>query len=611
MSFPVPNSEMAGFMGGKTQTEQVMTAEQFVDALAVNGLLSDSDLGLVRESWLSETKSAEELARRLVGEGRLTAFQARRVYAGKAHVLVLGNYVVQEKLGSGGMGDVYKATHRVMKRDVAVKVLPSKLVNNAQAVQRFHREVQAAARLSHVNIVTAHDAAEFRGVHYLVMECVEGRDLAALVRANGPLPVDQAVNCVLQTAQGLDYAHQNGIVHRDIKPHNLLLDVSGTIKILDMGLAQFTETDAGEDGLTSTGTVMGTADYMSPEQAVDTKNVDARSDIYSLGATLFYLLAGRAMYSGETMISRILAHRDQPVPDLIEANAAVSPALNAIYQKMVAKSVGERYQSMSEVIAELERCQMTDSSQTTLQINRDPELLRFLRDREVDAGAQNLEGLASAPTMSETAVSGRPFEETFTRSVRKPQPHRTGPQGTILAVAAVGVLGLVALLAGIFLRVDAPAGTIVLEIDQPEAIGAVVTVDGVKKITVKSDGEEPIEITADEKQHTLKVTKGGFETFTTEFSIGKGEKKNIRVALEAMKLRTFGKTTENDDASIPNFALQFDGRGYVHIPSLHYDGSHPVTIEAFYRGDDRDWGDLISLSGNLTLNLDGSSRVIA
>src|SRR5690606_25256503 len=206
------------------------------------------------------------------------------IYQGRGSHLVLGEYAIQSKLGAGGMGLVFKALHRSTHRAVALKILPKSAVNSDELVRRFQREMRALARLSHVNIVAALDASKSKGVHYLVMEYVEGKDLAGIVQQQGPLSVSEAVNCLLQAAKGLQYAHSRGITHRDIKPSNLLLNHVGCVKILDLGLARIErlnpEESATEEDLTATGLILGSFDYLAPEQADNFKLADQRSDIY-------------------------------------------------------------------------------------------------------------------------------------------------------------------------------------------------------------------------------------------------------------------------------------------------------------------------------------------
>ncbi len=269
----------------------------------------------------------------------------------------IGDYDLQDVIGRGGMGAVYRAVHRRMDRTVALKVLRPEISRDPVLKQRFEREVRAAAKLSHPNIVAAYDAREEDGLYCLITEFIDGDDLNAMVRRDGPLPVPESLDVILQAARGLEYAHARGIIHRDIKPANLLCDSDGTVKILDMGLARIAtdRADVEATDLTSTGMVMGTAAYMSPEQARNTKNADARSDIYSLGCTLFFLLTGRPAYGGETIVDTIFAHASDPIPSLSNSSdQAISPELEQLFRRMVAKQADDRFASMTEVVAALE-----------------------------------------------------------------------------------------------------------------------------------------------------------------------------------------------------------------------------------------------------------------
>lgn len=265
---------------------------------------------------------------------------------------VLGDYVLLGKIGAGGMGRVFKARHRHMERLVAVKVLAPGALRDPDRVRRFHREMKAAASLFHRNIVTAFDAREEGGINYLVMEYVEGLSLNRVVEQHGPTAVDRTIDFILQAARGLDYAHSRGVIHRDIKPSNLIVDTEGVVKILDMGTARLDDSPAAAD-LTQDGEVMGTVNYMSPEQAADPRNVDARADIYSLGCSLYFLLTGKPVYTGD-IVQTLLAHIQHPIPSLKEEREDVPDYLDAIFQRMVAKEPEDRYESVKDLIDDLE-----------------------------------------------------------------------------------------------------------------------------------------------------------------------------------------------------------------------------------------------------------------
>lgn len=261
-------------------------------------------------------------------------------------------YRVLSQIGAGGMGVVFLAEHRLMKRRVALKVVVDKALADPDAAARFQREVEIAARLSHPNVVAAHDAEQFRGTTFLVMEYVPGTNLGHLVRNQGPLPVATALGYVRQAARGLQHAHEHGLVHRDLKPTNLMLTPAGEVKVLDFGLVRvatpFSPTDSGG---TRTGVVMGTPDYMAPEQAEDSSRVDTRADVYALGCTLYFLLVGREPYPTPSTLDKLIAHKVAPLPDPSRSRADIPPAVLAVLRKMTAKKPADRYQTPAEVVA--------------------------------------------------------------------------------------------------------------------------------------------------------------------------------------------------------------------------------------------------------------------
>ncbi len=326
-----------------------MTTPDFLDLVRASGLLDEGTLDRVAGEFPAEPVACAE---KLVSAAVLTPFQAKQLLAGRVRGLALGQYRVLGPLGKGGMGIVYLAEHVDLGRKVAIKVLNEEQAREKLGLERFFREARAVAALDHPNIVRLHDITQAGGTYFLVMEFVDGVDLQALLDLSGPLLPERAANYIAQAAAGLRHAHSKGFVHRDIKPANLILAGDGTVKVLDMGLARSLSTPG--DALTATldeDVIVGTADYLSPEQALNA-HLDARSDIYSLGATLFALLTGRAPFQGSTA-QKVAQHQLAATPDVRKARPDVAPGLAAVAARMMAKLPRDRYQSAHEVILAL------------------------------------------------------------------------------------------------------------------------------------------------------------------------------------------------------------------------------------------------------------------
>lgn len=323
--------------------------------LTAAGLLSSDAV----TRFSSEIESgADALLDKLLAENVITEYQAEKFRNGQSSDICFGDYLVLRELGRGGMGTVLLARHRRMDREVAIKVLPVTAMESESAVARFYQEVKVAAQLKHPNIVHAYDAGEHHGFHYLVMEFVEGHDLAHVVHEIGPLPLSMAIDYVKQACLGLQWAHNKKVIHRDIKPSNLLLDDEGNIKILDMGLARLGgngSLDGKSMHLTTTGQVMGTVEFMSPEQAEDTRLADERSDIYSLGCTFYRLLSTAGPYSRDTVVKTILAHRNDPIPELPGRGDPLHAGAQKIFERMLAKDPDKRHDSVEQLLEDLER----------------------------------------------------------------------------------------------------------------------------------------------------------------------------------------------------------------------------------------------------------------
>jgi serine/threonine-protein kinase len=342
-------------------TKTRMDSTTFLTNLRKSGLIPEPDLTAALER-VPATDRARSVARALVQVGLLTKFQAELLLIGRTNGFTLGQYRILDQLGQGGMGRVFKAEHMAMGRTVAIKVLAPQHTRTPKARELFMREVRASGRLMHPNIVTAHDANEIGGRHYLVMEYIDGPNLDQLVRERGPLPVGLACDLVRQTALGLQHAFEKGMVHRDIKPSNVLLQRSGSplspgwlVKVLDFGLARLGDKVEKNDGtiLAAANSIMGTPDYLSPEQVRNLHLVDIRSDLYSLGCTFYYLLAGQVPFPGGTTTDKLIRQtKEQPVP-VEQLRPDIPEQVADMVRCLMAKEPAHRFQTPAELVAEL------------------------------------------------------------------------------------------------------------------------------------------------------------------------------------------------------------------------------------------------------------------
>jgi serine/threonine protein kinase len=428
----------------------------------------------------------------LVRDGILTYFQAEQILQGKWKRFSIGKYKVLERLGSGGMGTVFLCEHKLMRRRVAVKVLPIAKSTDESSLARFNREARAAAAVDHPNIVRAFDIDQDDNLHFLVMEYVDGTNLQDLVKKAGPLEPVRAAHYVYGAAVGLQHAHEIGMVHRDIKPGNVLLDRAGVIKILDMGLARLTF-DA-DDHITRKydENILGTADYLSPEQAEDSHTVDIRSDIYSLGATFYFLLTGSQPFPEGTIPQKLIWHRSREPKAIRDVRPDVPDAMAAVVSKMIAKRPADRYQTPADVMAALQpwvsvpipppsdaempllspavaaalgtrpaavravaaQVPLVGDPGSGVRLTSSPSMSSVPTQLAMEPAAppdsaggggvwESLDEMTAIPTAADTGKSGRTVPES--RTVRNhPSPARTGSRRMVvpllLGVAAVGLL---------------------------------------------------------------------------------------------------------------------------------------------------------------------------
>jgi serine/threonine protein kinase len=429
------------------------TCDDFLDIVRKSGLIDPPRLDAFLRQ-LSGEQAPRHLASLLIGAGLLTHFQAEQLLLGKWRGFTIGKYRVLERLGSGGNGTVYLCEHQVVRRKVAVKVLPTSRAESPAALARFYREARAAGSLDHPNLVKAHDIDQDNGLHFLVMDYVDGATLQQIVSRTGPLSVPRAVDYIRQTALGLQHAHQSGLVHRDVKPANILLDRHGTVRLLDLGLARFFCDQ--NDPLTlkyDEKNVLGTADYVAPEQALNSHEVDIRADIYSLGATFYFLLTGQPPFPGGKVTQKLMWHQvRQPTP-VRQLRPDVPEGVAAVVARMLAKDPRQRYQEPAEVAEALTPWAEPVPPPTDAEM---PHLSPAARgpltgegERSSSQGTRMRSGGSSSSPSSDTKRSNTPepatpsrlaSAETATRASVRPTPPVASLLPTMAPVAPSALL---------------------------------------------------------------------------------------------------------------------------------------------------------------------------
>lgn len=401
----------------------VISTNQLLQTLDRSHLLDGEQMERLRERLANAPRDldARRVARSLVDSGQLTLWQARQLLAGRP-TFFLGRYKLLDRIGKGGMGVVFKAEHAVMERVVALKIMARALLDNPRAKARFTREVKTAAVLHHPNIITAYDADCVGSTHFLVMEYVDGWDLSQWLQAVGPLPVSLACECAMQTAEGLAHAHHQGMVHRDIKPVNLLVAWDAqtqrpVVKILDMGLARFISETQEDGGVTRAGHVIGTPDYIAPEAAASFRSADIRADVFSLGCALFKLITGRLPFGGENTMEKLLSRTQQDAPAVSSLRPEVPPGLDAVVAKMLARDPVQRYQTPSEVARAL-----SAFAASTLG---DQEALSLLHERPDKSPAREQDSLEPD---ADTSLAEFFLDFTATPAREEPRPPGIAPR---------------------------------------------------------------------------------------------------------------------------------------------------------------------------------------
>lgn len=496
----------------------VINSNEFLESVRRSGVLDDKALDtFVQENYPDGNlpEKSGELTEALIDKGLMTKFQVELLQKNPQQKLFInGKYKLLDRLGAGGMGMVFLAEHKVMRRKVAMKVLPASFAKDQSAVERFHREARACAALDHPNIVRAHDVDQDGKMHFLVIEYVEGASLHDIIRDEGPMDIRKAADCIRQAALGLQHAHESGLVHRDIKPANLMVtrgpagaaDRPATVKILDFGLARLVSELRPGGTLTEDGSVMGTADYMAPEQANDPHHADIRADVYSLGCVLYQLLAGQPPFPTGSWIQRLRAHQTESPRPLTALRPDVPAPVARVVEKMMAKDPAQRYQTPLEVAQALPTQEL---------------LTRWQNEQATLAGPAH----PGAP----------PPDRPATRSRRR------------LLVAAGVLLALAALaygFGGTVIRYATNKGELVVEVDNPDV--EVKVVQGGVAVTDKTTNRR-FELTAGGGEVEVYEPASGLRLTTKKFTLTRGQKVIVNVSHEVAQARAIRPAATEQD----------------------------------------------------------------
>jgi serine/threonine protein kinase len=431
----------------------VVSLQEYRELIVRSGLLTTDAVQEQFSSYApdaehSATDSSEDgaagFAKHLESSGLLTQWQNANLLRGRFRGLMFGKFRILRLLGAGGMGRVFLAENQMLQRQVALKILPKKLSSHSTALERFHREARSLARLSHNNIVRVHDVDVHEKTHYIVMEYVRGADLHRKVSKEGPLDETVAANFICQAAEGLAHAHQAGLIHRDVKPANMLINSQGEVKVLDLGLALL-QTE--EDGsLTADPTkALGTVDYISPEQAFNSRELEARTDIYSLGCSLYFLLTGTAPFGKGTNTERLLAHqlRDPtPINDIRQEKKLppVGDSLVAICSRMMAKAPSDRFADAAEVAQALAPIGGNGVYIQSSSIDSNSGDFDGSQSSLDTASLQQLKTISEAASSTSIHSASKAQNSPARRSGRKPNRNREIYWGVGIGVVAVTLL---------------------------------------------------------------------------------------------------------------------------------------------------------------------------